>query len=75
MLDKCRPACIVLHFFSDIFTEEELMLFNKRYENGYDLRTDSRYNLWLQIAHDQGLLKKCCVSSPSTFKQKQFCGE
>ncbi len=30
-----------------IFTAEELARFNKRFEEGYDLTTDERYNLWL----------------------------
>jgi hypothetical protein len=31
------------------FTEDELSLFERRYENGYDLKGDSRYNLWLKL--------------------------
>jgi hypothetical protein len=30
------------------FTEEEIKLFETRFENGYDLRTDERYNAWLR---------------------------
>ena len=30
------------------FTEKELQLFETRFENGYDLTTDERYNAWLK---------------------------
>ena len=30
------------------FTEKEIQLFETRYENGYDLTTDKRYNAWLR---------------------------
>ena len=30
------------------FSCEELELFQRRYENGYDLTHDVRYNLWLK---------------------------
>ena len=30
------------------FTKDELSLFERRYENGYDLKDDNRYNLWLR---------------------------
>ena len=33
------------------FSVEEFSLFTKRFDNGYDLKTDERYNLWLSIAH------------------------
>ena len=29
------------------FTEEELNLFERRFEEGYNIDTDSRYNDWL----------------------------
>lgn len=31
------------------FTQEELTLFTKRFEEGYDLKQDDRYNLWLKM--------------------------
>ncbi len=31
-----------------VFTAKELELFSKRFENGYDLTHDDRYNLWLK---------------------------
>ena len=31
------------------FTEEELILFKQRYDNGYDLLHDERYNLWVKL--------------------------
>ena len=33
------------------FTEEELLKFQTRYENGFDLVTDDRYNKWLTATH------------------------
>lgn len=36
------------------FTEEEQRLFENRFENGYDLQTDERYNAWLKVHHPEG---------------------
>ena len=36
------------------FTEEEIKLFETRFENGYDLTTDERYNAWLRAKHPSG---------------------
>ena len=33
------------------FTEEEDSKFSRRYEEGYDLKGDKRYNLWLSTYH------------------------
>ena len=33
------------------FTHAELELFERRFEEGYDVQTDSRYNLWLEVHH------------------------
>ena len=33
------------------FTEEELLRFQRRYEEGYDLTTDTKYNKWLEMHH------------------------
>jgi len=33
------------------FTVKELELFERRYENGYDLTHDMQYNLWLPVFH------------------------
>ncbi|XP_019861816.1 PREDICTED: uncharacterized protein LOC109590340 isoform X7 [Amphimedon queenslandica] len=41
----------------DDFTEKEWTIFTKRYENGYDLQGDDRYNLWLSQYHSQSLQK------------------
>ena len=30
------------------FTEDEVKLFERRFENGYDLKNDERYNAWLK---------------------------
>ena len=34
-----------------IFSDEEEARFARRYENGYDLKHDKRYNLWLAQHH------------------------
>lgn len=34
-----------------VFTEAEEALFKRRYEEGYDLTRDTRYNQWLQCFH------------------------
>ena len=34
------------------FTAEEHQLFNKRYENGYDI-PDPRYSKWIEIHHPE----------------------
>jgi len=36
------------------FSHEEHTKFTKWHENGYDLRTDQRYNKWLKIYHPTG---------------------
>lgn len=33
------------------FTEEEEELFQRRYENGYDLKHDEHYNEWISLNH------------------------
>ena len=33
------------------FTAEEIQLFQRRFDNGYDIKTDHRYNQWLKV-HD-----------------------
>ena len=33
------------------FSEEEEQKFQRRFENGYDLKTDARYNKWLKQTH------------------------
>ncbi len=33
------------------FSDSEVAKFNQRYENGYDITTDERYNLWLNVFH------------------------
>ena len=33
------------------FSSEELKKFEKRFDNGYDLQHDERYNLWLKHFH------------------------
>ena len=31
-----------------VFTKEEVVRFERRWENGYDIKTDTRYNAWLK---------------------------
>ena len=38
----------IMLFLEEKFTEEELALFKKRQENGYNITTDARYNMWLK---------------------------
>ena len=35
------------------FTPEEIKIFERRLENGYDILTDDRYNLWLKTLNVQ----------------------
>ena len=35
---------------TDAFTAEEEAIIQKRFEEGYDIQTDSRYNQWLKYA-------------------------
>ena len=54
---------------SEVFTEEETSLFEKRFENGYDLTHDTRYNLWLCQYHPESTVQKLPYSGSavSTF--------
>ena len=47
--------------FHDGFTDDEVNRFNVRFENGYDLKSDTRYNLWKQMYHPESTNQ----SSPS----------
>ena len=38
------------------FTESEIKLFSTRIENGYDLKTDERYNAWLNTMCQGGII-------------------
>ena len=37
-----------------VFSEKELCLFQRRFENGYDIDSDDRYNRWLRMYHPEG---------------------
>ena len=56
------------------FSEEELAKFTRRYENGYDIATDERYNAWLQIFHPTedktSVPCKSHMHVPSNYKYK-----
>jgi len=43
--------CIYYFTAEENFSAAELQKFSKRYENGYDLLIDTRYNLWLELHH------------------------
>ena len=43
-----------------MFSESEIVTFVTRYENGYDITTDERYNEWLAIYHSS----EASVSTP-----------
>ena len=51
------------------FTEEEDKKFRSRYEEGYDLDSDMRYNLWLEINHPSSRVQ-LFTSSPETSSPK-----
>ena len=59
-------------FEGDSFSPEEIHIFNRRYENGYDLMHDSRYNRWLQEFHpsDISLCNDTCSSEPHSILSK-----
>ena len=40
------------------FTSEEISCFTRRYENGYDLTNDVRYNKWLEKAHPSSITQQ-----------------
>ena len=42
------------------------LLYTKRYEEGYDLTHDKRYNCWVQVKNDEGTMKGCVSSEPVT---------
>lgn len=42
----------------DELTEEEISLFERRFENGYDLIDDTRYNRWLSCYHPELVLQQ-----------------
>ena len=42
------------------FTKEEMVKFERRYEEKYDLTDDPRYNLWIQMYHPQSPLLPAC---------------
>lgn len=57
----------------DDFTEEEIIKFDRRYKNGYDLVGDSRYNLWLGTHHpDSPVRQRVWLQSMQTTSVSQF---
>ena len=55
------------------FAEEELVKFERRYENGFDLPSDSRYNLWLATHYpDSDLCQRVWLQPVQTTSVSQF---
>ena len=50
------------------FTEEEVQRFRQRYEEGYDLDIDERYNVWLKVVHGQQPAQSTLSSLGASFK-------
>jgi hypothetical protein len=49
---------------------EELALFARRFENGYDLQHDERYNLWLSQKDGNGPLARKTVQSAGCLERQ-----
>jgi hypothetical protein len=49
------------------FTLEGQELFKRRYENGYDLTNDQKYNQWLRCYHPGRDQSACVGESESTY--------
>ena len=58
---------------SELFTAEEEAIFQKRFDKGYDIKTDSRYCQWLSMHHpfDPDL---CSITSPGADLEFNFWG-
>ena len=52
------------------FTDSELSKFSTRYENGYDITTDERYNLWLETYHNHHSDTIKATTNSSTVKER-----
>lgn len=46
-----EKACSGKKSAKETFTDSELSKFNRAYEEGYDIKTNERYNLWLETFH------------------------
>ena len=46
---------------NDTFTDEQIALFQKRYEDGYDILFDKKYISWLTLNHPDSLLTHTVV--------------
>ena len=69
---KLEPSLNSSETLTDLpnFTDAELQLFQRRFEEGYDIKTDNRYNLWLGAYHPQPHLEpgspSVVAAEPST---------
>lgn len=50
------------------FTDKELQLFSRRFDEGYDMTTDERYNEWMRVYHFQNPTQSSLASLGSSFK-------
>ena len=72
------------HFISEAdqppsFSSEELKKFEKRFDNGYNLKHDERYNLWLKHFHGastaviaEGIVYIDCLASYTLHTKSVF---
>lgn len=51
-------AYYVVNVLLGEFSEKELKRFSIRYESGYDIKSDKRYNAWLRRYHPKEKLTK-----------------
>ncbi len=60
----CRPPISSSQPTSCTFTSAETALFERRYENQYDLTTDKQYNRWLSLNHPDNPLNPILSQQP-----------
>lgn len=58
--------------FPTEYTSEEQELFQTRYENGYDVTTDERYNCWLSQHHPDSQVKSLHYSGTAVSKYLSY---
>ena len=82
--DRQRCGKATTHLSTELtFSDDELALFAKRKEEGYDIESDLRYNLWLSLQGEQqapavslppaqSLISKIVGMNPPEKKNPQF---
>ena len=53
-LETKKPITFLFIEHNTTFTTEEILCFQRCYEEGYNLETDVRYNKWVDTYHPQG---------------------